>query len=251
MLDEILDRLTKIEEEKGVKILFACESGSRGWGFHSPDSDFDVRFIYVRPQDWYVSIHNRSDFLDFTINDDLDFKAWDIKKVLGLILKSNASPLEWLQSPTIYRDTPDFRENLMPLIRQYFNPRHTANHYLGICQNSLKAGIVGKEFKLKKYFYVLRPLLAAKWVIDKRTVPPMEFAPMLENVKNIDFLKAVQELLEVKKEASEGAVVSRIPVIDVYVEKELARCREIVATINVEEKDSSDLDRYFKKAIGL
>ncbi len=251
MLDEILDRLAKIEEEKGIKILFACESGSRGWGFHSPDSDFDVRFIYMRPQDWYVSIHNRSDFLDFVINDDLDFEAWDIRKVLGLILKSNATPLEWLQSPTIYRDTPNFRENLMPLVKQYFNPRHTANHYLGICQNSLKAGIVGDEFKLKKYFYVLRPLLAAKWVVDKRTVPPMEFAPMLENVEDTDFLKAVHQLMEVKKDASEGAVVSRVPVIDAYVEKELARCQEVVSTIPVVEKDSTDLDAYFRKTIGL
>ncbi len=251
MLDEILDRLAKIEEEKGIKILFACESGSRGWGFHSPDSDFDVRFIYVRPQDWYVSIHNRSDFLDFAINDDLDFKAWDIRKVLALIFKSNASPLEWLQSPTIYRDTPNFREELMPLVNQYFNPRHTANHYLGICQNSLKAGIVGDEFKLKKYFYVLRPLLAAKWVVDKRTVPPMEFALMLENVDDAEFLKAVHELMGVKKDASEGAVVSRVPVIDTYVEKELARCREVVATIPVMEKDSGDLDAYFRKSIGL
>ena len=251
MTEEILERLSKIEADKGIRILYACESGSRGWGFHSPDSDFDVRFIYVRPQDWYVSIHNRSDFLDFAINDELDFKAWDIRKVLGLIFKSNASPLEWLQSPTIYRDTPDFRAELMPLVHQYFNPRHTANHYLGICQNSLKAGIVGDEFKLKKYFYVLRPLLAAKWVVDKRTVPPMEFAPLLENVEDAAFLQAVQELMEVKKDASEGAVVARVPVIDGYVEKELARCRELVATIAVVEKDSGNLDRYFREIIGL
>jgi len=251
MTEEILERLKNIEAEKGIKILFACESGSRGWGFHSPDSDFDVRFVYLRPQDWYVSIRNRPDFMDFAINDDLDFKAWDIKKLLGLIFKSNASPLEWLQSPTIYQDTPNFREELMPLVRQYFNPRHTANHYLGICQNSLKAGIVGDEFKLKKYFYVLRPLLAAKWVVDKRTVPPMEFAPLLENVEDLEFLRAIDELLEVKKDASEGAVIARIPVIDAYVERELARCREICKTIEVLEKDSGDLDAYFRKVIGL
>lgn len=49
----IPEKLAEIENRENVRILHCVESGSRAWGFASPDSDFDVRFIYVRPKDFY------------------------------------------------------------------------------------------------------------------------------------------------------------------------------------------------------
>lgn len=56
MRERIIELLHSIEAEHGVKVLYACESGSRAWGFASPDSDYDVRFVYVRPLEDYLSL---------------------------------------------------------------------------------------------------------------------------------------------------------------------------------------------------
>src|SRR3954464_6280309 len=99
MREQIEEALGAIERECGVRMLYACESGSRAWGFPSPDSDYDVRFFYLRPLSFYLSVAERKDQLDFPINDELDIKGWDIRKALQLVCKSNTTPFEWLQSP--------------------------------------------------------------------------------------------------------------------------------------------------------
>lgn len=68
MTETIKQKLLELEQTENIKILYACESGSRAWGFASPDSDFDVRFIYVRPLDYYLSITNAPDFLDLPLH---------------------------------------------------------------------------------------------------------------------------------------------------------------------------------------
>ena len=59
MKDIILRELKKIEEQENVKIIMAIESGSRAWGFASPDSDYDVRFIYVRKEEDYLKLEKK------------------------------------------------------------------------------------------------------------------------------------------------------------------------------------------------
>lgn len=104
MHSEIMNKLESIEQEHGIKILYAVESGSRGWGFASQDSDYDVRFLYIHPTDWYLSIEERKDHIEYPINDLLDINGWDIKKAFLLFKKSNPPLLEWLSSPIVYAD---------------------------------------------------------------------------------------------------------------------------------------------------
>ena len=250
MQNIIKERLLKIEKDKNIKILYACESGSRAWGFPSPDSDYDVRFFYVKPKDEYLSVTEGKDQYDFPINDLLDINGWDIRKALRLMLKSNASTMEWLQSPIIYSEENGFREELLKLAQQYFIPRATAHHYLGISKNLLEQGIVGDEFKIKKYFYVLRSLLSAKWIIEKNEIAPMEFHFLMQQVQeDTDLVDAVNVLLKKKKVAMEGATTSVQPIIHNFVQKEFAQCEENVQNVARRSNDKSELDVFFRKTI--
>lgn len=246
----IQERLLDIQKEKNIKIIYAAESGSRGWGFPSPNSDYDVRFFYVRPKDDYLSISEGKNQYDFPINDLLDINGWDIRKALQLMMKSNASPLEWLQSPIIYMEEPGIRTTLFDLAKEHFIPRATAHHYLGISKNLLEQGIVGEQFKIKKYFYVLRSLLAAKWIIDKKEPAPMEFHILMQQVQDHqELVSAIDILLEKKKIAMEAALTSVQPIIHDFVKKEFARCDEAVKNVKRRNNDKEILDVFFRKII--
>ena len=246
----IQERLLDIQKEKNIKILFSSESGSRGWGFPSPDSDYDVRFFYVRSKNEYLSISEGKDQYDFPINDLLDINGWDIRKALRLMMKSNASPMEWLQSPIIYMEEPGIQEEIFELAKKYFIPRATAHHYLGISKNLFEQGIVGKEFKIKKYFYVLRSLLSAKWIIDKNEIAPMEFHILMEQIQERkELVDAINILWEKKKIALEGALTSVQPIIHDFVKTEFARCDKAVKNVERRDNDKTELDVFFRKII--
>jgi len=246
----IKERLLEIEKEQNIKILYGCESGSRAWGFPSPDSDYDVRFLYAQSKERYLSIIDGKDGLDFPINDLLDINGWDIRKTLRLILKSNASPMEWLQSPIIYDEKDDFKKEIFDLAKSYFNPRATAHHYLGISKNLLEQGIVGEKFKIKKYFYVLRSLLSAKWIIEKNEIAPMEFHLLLQLINDQkELVHEIQTLLELKKNSMEGATTSVQKMIHQFVISEFEKCNEAVKKIEKKTNDKSELDTFFRKII--
>lgn len=99
----ITEKLNEIEEKENVKILHAVESGSRAWGFASPDSDYDVRFIYVRKKEDYLTLCEKSDVIEWQLDETLDINGWDLKKALQLFHKSNATLFEWSNSPIVYR----------------------------------------------------------------------------------------------------------------------------------------------------
>jgi predicted nucleotidyltransferase len=112
MKDIILQKLTELEQSENIKILYACESGSRAWGFASPDSDFDVRFIYARNVNHYLSIADMPDVVGLPVDEVLDIGGWDLKKALKLFLKSNGPLYEWLQSPIVYRQDNTFADEM-------------------------------------------------------------------------------------------------------------------------------------------
>lgn len=164
----IQNKLLEIEIEHRVKILYACESGSRAWEFPSPDSDYDVRFIYTKTINEYLSIVDQEDNLSFPINDELDIYGWDIRKVLKLIRKSNTTPFEWLKSPIIYQEEVGFKEDLFALCPHYYSQRGNTHHYLGIAKGARDTINNEGQIKIKKLIYVLRPLLAAQWCLEKK-----------------------------------------------------------------------------------
>ena len=251
MRELILKRLKDLESSHNITILYACESGSRAWGFASPNSDWDVRFIYVHHQDWYLSINEQKDSLDFAIDEnDLDLSGWELRKTLRLFRKSNASPFEWLQSPIVYFNDYNFQAELWALHQQYFNPRATTYHYLGLAKNSLKKGFVNDKMDIKKYFYILRPLLAAYWICHQESAAPMEFAPLLAQLESKTALhQAIQDLTEQKQIAMEGDWTEPIPIIQDFILKTLDECGRIAANLEVPPSTNDTVNQFFRSML--
>jgi len=248
----IQQEIERIERVEGITIHFACESGSRAWGFDSPDSDYDVRFIYNRPINSYLSIETKPDFIEYPVVDELDFGGWDIKKALSLLYYSNAAIFEWLQSPVVYIDRNTFRKNFYDLAAEYFNPKKAIHHYLGLSKKTLLAGFHDGEIKIKAYFYILRPLLAAMWIADTCDIPPMEFRQLLVVVEDHPHvLKEIVQLLKKKKLAPEGERIRSIPVIQEFFDTQYARCHAIANSLTTKKKDTSKLDLFFRGIITL
>lgn len=245
----IIDKLLAIEDEHKVKILYACESGSRAWGFASPDSDYDVRFIYARPMNDYLSIRERKDVIELPVNEVLDISGWDLRKALGLFNKSNASLYEWLQSPIIYREQGNVREDLMQLSADFYSGRAGCHHYISMARNTFEFDLQAEKVKMKKYFYALRPLLAALWIIEKRTVPPMEFIYLRKLIEDKQWHTVIDNLLEKKKVADEKELISPIPLLQQWITAMLTYCQERSSEIIAVQHDIAPLDVLFRKYI--
>lgn len=248
MKTTIINRLAEIERSNDIKILFACESGSRGWEFPSPDSDFDVRFIYVRPLNYYLSVSEKDDQLGFPINDELDIYGWDIKKVLKLIRKSNTTPFEWLQSPIVYGEKDNFRNKLWTLCQSYFYRKTNINHYLGIAHGALDTVINDDEIKIKKLFYILRPLLSAKWCLEKNAIAPMTIGPLL--ILMPEYLQTlVKDLIMLKSTSAEAFIIKIDPNFRRYIDDEFKNCTERAKDLPKESFDTEMLDTFFRNTI--
>ncbi len=184
MRDTILAKLKTLEAREGVQILFAIESGSRAWGFPSPDSDYDARFVYVRPADWYLSITPGRDVIELPIEDSLDINGWDIKKALGLLLKPNPVLLEWLSSPLRYLWNEAVCQRLINFSNRVTHGPACLHHYLHLGGRQWNVYIEGKErVNLKKYFYILLPAMAVRWIrLYPEIIPPMNFQELLAGI---------------------------------------------------------------------
>lgn len=178
MTPKILKKIKEVETSKGVEVLLAVESGSRAWGFASPDSDYDIRFIYRHEKDWYLSPWDKDETIEFMTEDDLDGSGRDLRKTFHLLLKSNAALLSWFYSPIVYMKNERFVELFKPLADACFSPIAVSYHYVSMSKKYLEA-CRNDEVKLKSYFYCLRTALTGKWIIDKGTVPPVLFSDLL------------------------------------------------------------------------
>jgi uncharacterized protein len=225
MRDEILTRLHRAEREHGVQILYACESGSRAWGFASPDSDYDVRFIYAHPPDWYLSfdIERRRDVIEYPIVDLIDCSGWDIRKALYLFTRTNGALLEWLNSPIKYIEVGPFAQQLRGLAGPAANPLALCYHYSHMARGNAREYLFKDKVRLKKYFYVLRPLLAIRHIEAGLGIPPVEFQRLVAAVAPRDLQVAIAGLLELKRNTPELGLGEPIPVIGRFITEELAR----------------------------
>lgn len=206
MLLRIQTALAQLETTHGIRILYACESGSRAWGFPSPDSDHDVRFIYCHPREWYLALDEGPDTLNFPVDEELDLAGWELRKALRLLRGSNASVFEWLQSPVVYHEALDFRTRFAPLLPAAFNLKAGLHHYLGQLRRGVEEELLPEEVRIKRLFYALRSALAARWIRERQALPPMAFAPLCELLPSA--LHAdVDKLLATKALANEKTVV--------------------------------------------
>lgn len=249
MKDTILQKLLELEQAHDIKILYACESGSRAWGFASPDSDFDVRFIYAHRHDYYLSITDSSDVLGLPVNEVLDIGGWDIRKALKLFLKSNSPLYEWLQSPIVYRPGDGFADELRALMPVYYSLRSGGNHYFSMANNTLRDDLQADQVKLKRYFYALRPALACLWIVEKRTVPPMEFGKLRILIKDEKVQMAIDHLLQQKLAADEKALIAPMLILNNWLTQTLDFCREQITTLPADKHLPDELNVIFRKYI--
>ena len=251
MKEKIISELKRIEDVEQVKILFAVESGSRAWGFPSRDSDYDVRFVYIHTTEWYLSIYEKRDVLEYPISNLLDISGWDIRKALHLFRKSNPPFMEWLRSPILYLEHFSFLKQLRELSNRYFSPKASIYHYLHMATGNYREYLQGEEVRIKKYFYVLRPILACKWLESNKTMPPMEFDKLLETqVTDSNLYNEIKRLLDRKKSGEELDIEPRIDVISNFLEEQMDYYKEYVKHINDKESaDISVLDNLFRDTL--
>ncbi|CAH0217242.1 nucleotidyltransferase domain-containing protein [Priestia megaterium] len=256
MRETIVAALKKIEEDYDVKVLYACESGSRAWDFPSKDSDYDVRFIYIHKRNKYLSIDpmgvgKKRDVIELPINDLLDVSGWDLTKTLKLFRKSNPPLLEWMQSNIVYYKAYSTFDKMKELHSNIFIPTSCIYHYLNMARNNFREYLQGDEVKIKKYFYVLRPVLAAKWIEQYNEFPPLEFPILLEKLLPEGELKEeVSKLLKRKISGDELDLEPRINVINEFLNLEIDRLDRYVRTLSVELDDPTyELDQLFRDTL--
>lgn len=251
MKETIQLELKKIEQENNVQILFAVEAGSRAWGFSSEDSDYDVRFVYMHPVDWYLSIHEKRDVIEYPINDVLDIHGWDIRKALRLFAKSNPALLEWIRSPIFYAKSSNLPERLQQLSKNDFDLKATIYHYLHMASKNYRECLQGERTKLKKYLNVLRPLLACKWLEEKGTLPPVEFECFITELSLEErILAEIKELLIKKKAGIELEAAPNMTVLHEFLEEQLMYYQRYVKGIEKGRGiDVEKLDGLFREIV--
>lgn len=220
MRNKIQAQLRRIEEEEHIKILLAVESGSRAWGFASPDSDYDVRFIYIRKTEDYLRLDAVRDVIELPVDDVLDVNGWDLQKTLRLLHKSNPTLFEWFSSPIVYLET-EFADRFRRLMSHYFSSKKTLYHYISMAEGNYREYLKGDLLRAKKYFYVLRPVLACRWILDRGTSPPMRFSELMKAELPAELTGTVNQLLELKMNSPEVKMIPRISAINKYLDENI------------------------------
>jgi len=251
MIKEIQKEISRLEQEKDIKVLFAVESGSRAWGFASIDSDWDVRFVYIHRLDWYLQIYEQKDNIEQILPNDIDLGGWELQKALRLFRKSNPPLLEWLRSPIIYSENYSTAAELRELTSVFFNPKSCLYHYFHMAEGNFRTYLQDDSVRVKKYFYVLRPLLACDWILDKNEMAPMEFDIIVDSqVQDVEVKEAITKLLSRKMSGEELAVEAKNPVLHRFIEQKIVFYKEYLATTSAAVQPSADLlNTLFKRTL--
>lgn len=247
MISKLINsKLDELEKKENVRIIHAVESGSRSWGFASTDSDYDVRFIYIRPLEEYLCLEKKKDYIDWELNDIFDINGWDIRKALIHFHKSNAVLFEWSNSPIVYRTTAEWRR-IQSEAMSYFSVKAAAYQYYGTARSNFQAFLQTEQIKYKKYFYVIRPLLACRWVLEQGCPPPVLFSKLMEDQLDKALYPVVKNLLEIKASVTEAFEGKRIEELNRYLEQwlEISK-KEIEGLEDDRNQDWENLNQIFQ-----
>ncbi|WP_327144711.1 nucleotidyltransferase domain-containing protein [Nocardia sp. NBC_01327] len=196
--------LARIEREHRVTVRLAIESGSRAWGFPSPDSDYDCRFVYVGHLDDYLTPWPGRDVIETPLIGLLDVNGWDLVKALRLLVRGNAVLIEWVMSPIVYSGDPQFLAELRDLAGAVADRDRVARHYLHLGGRQWR--LFDESRSLKKVFYSLRPAMALRWLHEHsdKAVAPMHLPTLLDECElPTEFVESVAELTELKSRTRE------------------------------------------------
>ncbi|MCA6939998.1 nucleotidyltransferase domain-containing protein [Pectobacterium polaris] len=242
--------LQDVEERYQVKVLYACESGSRGWGFSSPDSDYDVRFLYVHRPEWYLRVEPQRDVIELPIDDELDVCGWEWRKALGLLKRANPTLIEWLDSPVVYQEDRETTSNLRAAVPTWFSPSKARWHYLSMARKNFRGYLQDEMVRLKKYFYVLRPLLAVRWIEAGKGMPPMRFSQLLAGTVDDPYLLAeIHQLLEIKQRSGEAEYGPRREAIHAFITQMLNDADNPAVLPDSQSVDDTMLDALLYRTV--
>jgi len=239
--------LSELEKEKNIKILLACETGSRAWGFPSPDSDYDVRIIYQHEKDWYLSLNDKKDSIERMYeNNDIDITGWDLRKCLKLLLKSNPALLERIQSHIIYKADQEFLIMFNDLAKTAYSRIATAYHYYSMAKK-LFEDIKGKqEYKLKRFFYVLRSAIACVWIAEKKDMPPIDFHKILAGLQLPGSLNSrIYELIDLKSTKSEDYLHSGEAELIDFIQETITKTGKNFKSFTHSNADIEEFSQFF------
>lgn len=248
--ETIKGKLEEIERQENVRILHAVESGSRAWGFASPDSDYDVRFIYVRPMEEYLGLDEGRDVIEWQLDAVLDINGWDLKKAMKQFARGNATLFEWSGSPVVYYSSDEWI-HIQRVSSAYFSEKSAIGHYYGMANHTYQEDLCGELVSYKKYFYALRPLFAAMYIERFHQVPPVRFEDLLSIGPGEELENEIARLLAKKKLTGEKEWKPHMPVICRFIEEELQRQKEILYHLpDDHNRDWTKLNQCFRDVIG-
>ncbi|MBT2683482.1 nucleotidyltransferase domain-containing protein [Bacillus sp. ISL-37] len=254
MKDQIITVLNQIEEEYEVKILYACDAGSRALGFASADSDYDIRFIYIHKKDWYLSIDQYRDVIEIPKEDSLsiefdpklDVVGWELTKTLRLFRKSNPSLLEWLNSKYVYCNHAYLAEKLKLMQDSVISHKAYINHHLNLVTRNVNDMQKKKEWRGKVYLYILRSILSAKWLQIHKQIPPVEFMELLSILENSLVKREVKDLLR-KKHSGENYLTEKNMILNEFIEQEIELLVRYEKFFSVKSDDpTKELNKFFR-----
>jgi predicted nucleotidyltransferase len=245
------ERLLDVESAHGVTIALAIESGSRAWGFPSPDSDYDCRFVFVRPPKQYMTLFPQRDVIETPLTEVFDVNGWDIAKALKLLLSGNAVIVEWLTSPIIYRADAAFRDSFLELAGMTADRQRIAQHYLHLGRRILSTRLGDlDDMPIKKLFYALRPAIALRWMRahPEARLPPMHFPTLCAQAAlQPDLNACIEDLLARKAVTRE---LGRGPMPDLIRNAILAEFAEadtaFALTDRHQSEDQERADTFFR-----
>lgn len=248
MEQKIKEYLREIEEQREIEILLACETGSRAWGFPSPDSDYDVRFIYKHKEDWYLQLFEQKDTIEIMYdNNEIDLSGWDIRKTLLLLWKSNPPLLERIQSSIIYSSKPGFIDGMHELSKNMYSKIATMHHYLSMAKSMYeKVKESSNEVKLKTLFYAIRTSFVCRWIIEKEMMPPIWFPTVLENIEIDGKIKdRIYELIALKSTLAEDYCHQQEIEINRIIEKFIEQAEACSAELSSPKREIQRLNTFF------
>ncbi|KGR75375.1 nucleotidyltransferase domain-containing protein [Ureibacillus sinduriensis] len=251
----IRKKLKEIEEENHVRILLALESGSRAWGFGSAVSDYDVRFIYIHPPEWYLSIDpqgvgSKKDVIAYPQKGNLDISGWEITKALRLFRKSNPTILEWLRSSPIYSHNHSFVKQLRRLENDVFNSIPIMHHYYKLAIGNYAKSFKGEEVKIKIFLYVLKSLLSCIWIGKYKSFPPVRIQELLPLIDDGQVKMDIEHLVRKKVLGEDMVTLLDYQDTQQFLETQFLFIQQLLSSQKKEQTiATSQLDQLFRDTL--
>jgi uncharacterized protein len=239
--------LTNIEQKKQIKILYACETGSRAWGFPSPDSDYDIRFVYMHERDWYLNLSQRKDTIEI-MDGDLDITGWDLRKCLQLMKKSNAPLIERFQSPIEYYAAPGFATDFKKLVENYYSSIAVFYHHHSLAKKFWEELKDKEAYKLKSVFYLVRSLLSCNWILEDNSVLPMDIFGLMQYATDEQKQK-LHELIALKATVGEKYLHAKDDKLNEWITAWLEKAEAGKGKLTANKNDMKGLNAFFLKML--